>query len=85
MATTYKEKLGQLPAEVQEQQEAAQAIIDGVNKIDVKKVELKEAASAKDLTRQTKLQLIRNAAIRIKTLPAYDHDLRRELSIVSLV
>ncbi len=89
-ATTYKEKLGLLgsdlglsPAEVLELQQAAQAIIDGVNKTDVKKAELKEATSAKDLTKQAKLQLIRSAAVRIKTLPAYNHNMGRELGIVS--
>ncbi len=88
-ATTYKEKLGLIgpdlglsPAEVLELQEAAQAIIDGVNKADIKKVESKEATSAKDLVKQSKLKLIRSAAVRIKTLPAYNHNLGRELGIV---
>ncbi|GAC1400979.1 MAG: hypothetical protein NVSMB63_20190 [Sediminibacterium sp.] len=91
-ATTYKEKLGLLgpdlglpPAEIQDLQKAAQAIIDGINKTDLKKVELKEATSAKDLTKQAKLQQIRSAAVRIKTLPAYNHNLGRELGIVSPV
>ncbi|WP_026768560.1 hypothetical protein [Asinibacterium sp. OR53] len=88
--STYKEKMGLLgtglgltAAEVAEQQAAAQVIIDHINKVDLKKVELKEAASAKELAKQNSLQLIRTVITRIKTLPAYTLNAGKELGIVA--
>jgi hypothetical protein len=89
-ASTYKEKLGLLGAElglsdtvIAEQQAAAQSIIDSVNKVNIKKAELKEATSAKELTKQIQLQRIRSMATWIKTLPSYTPNTGRELGIVT--
>lgn len=91
-ATTYKEKIGLLgpqlglqAAEITELQDAAQVIIEAINKVDVKKVELKEATAAKELDKRARLQLIRASAVRIRTLPGYNHNLGKELGIVSPV
>lgn len=87
---TFKEKLGQLGSaiglaeeEVQSHQDAAQAVIDNIVKADLKKAELKEAVTAKDLVKQSNISLIRNIATRIKTLPGYTANMGRELGIVS--
>ncbi|MES2331848.1 MAG: hypothetical protein V4539_19735 [Bacteroidota bacterium] len=88
-ASTYKEKLGQLGEslglstdEIEEQQAAAQSIIDSVNKADLKKAEMKEATLAKDLTKQNSLQVIRAMVARIKMFPSYSANAGKELGIV---
>lgn len=89
-ATTYKEKIGVLgpqlglqAAEIQELQDAAQSVIESINRVDVKRVELREATAAKELEKRARLQLIRASAVRIRTLPGYNHNLGKELGIVS--
>ncbi len=89
-AATYKEKMGLLGGtlgiaseEIAEQQQLAQAIIDNINKVDVKKVELKEAVSLKDLVKQKSLQEIRNMVSRIKTFRTYTPNMGEELGIVT--
>ncbi len=89
-ANTYKEKLGLLGAElglseavIAEQQAAAQSLIDSINKVSRKKAELKEATSAKELAKQTQLQLIRAVATRIKVMPAYTPNMGKELGIIA--
>jgi hypothetical protein len=87
---TYKEKLGLLGAElglsptaIATQQAAAQNLIDSINKVDLKKNELKEAASAKRLSKQTDLKLIRSMATSIKKLPGYTPNMGMELGIIA--
>jgi len=89
-AGTYKEKLGLLgesiglgPTEIEEQQTAAQSIIDSVNKADLKKVEMREATTAKELVKQANLQLIRATVLRMKLLPGYTANAGKELGVIS--
>lgn len=89
-ADTYKTKLGQLgeglglaPDVIAAQQQLAQAIIDNVNKVDVKKVELKEAVTLKNLVKQKHLEEIRNMAAQIKTLKGYTTNAGKELGIIA--
>lgn len=90
-AHTYKTKLGQLGEGlgiasdvIAAQQELAQGIIDNINKVDAKKVELKEAVTLKNLVRQNNLQQIRNMAAQIKTLQGYTPNVGNELRIVAM-
>jgi hypothetical protein len=87
---TYKEKLGLLgpglgltPAEIGEQQDAAQSIIDSINKADLKKVEMMESTTAKELVKQRNLQLIRTMAFRVKKSAPYTTNIGRELGIIA--
>lgn len=88
-AGTYKEKLGLLgqglgltQTEIEEQQNAAQLIIDSVNRADLKKVEMMEATTAKELVKQANLQLIRTMAFRLKRSSAYTANAGKELGII---
>lgn len=88
-AGTYKEKLGLLgeglgltQSEIEEQQDAAQSIIDCINKANIKRAEMKEATTAKELVKQSNLQLIRAAVLRMKMLPAYAANAGKELGII---
>lgn len=87
---TYKEKLGQLGAglgltatDIEEQQQMAQALIDNIGKVDIKKAELREAVAGKDYLKQNNLQKIRNMAIRIKRSAGYTVQAGKELGIVT--
>ncbi len=87
---TYKEKLGQLgaslgltEADIEEQRQMAQALIDNIGKVDLKKAELREAVAGKEHLKQTYLQQIRNMAIRVKRTTAYTVQAGKELGIVS--
>ncbi len=89
-ANTYKEKLGSIGAElglsatvIAEQQATAQKLIDSIRKAALKRVEMKEATSAKELAKRTDLQLIRSMAAYIKAMPAYTPSMGLELGIVS--
>ncbi|MES2330118.1 MAG: hypothetical protein V4539_10985 [Bacteroidota bacterium] len=89
-AGTYKEKLGSLgeslgltQTEIEEQQDAAQSIIDSINKSDLKKAEMKEATTAKELVKQGNLQLIRAMVLRMKMRPGYTANAGKELGVIS--
>lgn len=89
-ASTYKEKLGQLGGslgltepEIAEQQTSAQAVIDSINRADLRKAELKEAIAAKEEVRQRQLVSIRNMVVHIKRSPLYTVSMGKELNIIS--
>jgi hypothetical protein len=72
-ANNYKTKIATLgasagltPAQITDQQDAAQVVIDAVNRVTEKKREQEEAVTFKNLVRGRELQFLVNSAIRIK-------------------
>ncbi|BAV09695.1 hypothetical protein SAMN05421788_1011132 [Filimonas lacunae] len=89
-AAAYKEKitilgpsLGLTPAEITEQETAAQSVVDTMNRITVKKQEQQEAVSLKKVIKNRELKQIANMAARIKRTASYTENMGSELGIVS--
>jgi hypothetical protein len=75
--------VGLTPAQVTTLSDAAQAIIDALNKVQTKKSELQEAVLARDLSLDNDLQILKDAIAAMKTNPLYTENLGGELGIVS--
>jgi hypothetical protein len=89
-ALNYKTKIATLgltvglnAADITDQQDAAQVVIDAVNKVTEKKLEQEEAVTAKNMARENELQLLANCAVRIKRHSMFTENIGSELGIIS--
>lgn len=89
-AANYKAKialhgptLGLSAEQINDQQTAAQGIIDTLNKIEQKKSELAQATTAKKLFKDNEFKAIRGAAAGYKKVSGYTEDIGRELGVVA--
>jgi hypothetical protein len=88
-ANNYKEKIsvlglgvGLTPAKITDQQDAAQVIIDAVNRVTLKRQEQEEAIAFKNLVRKREVQLLIDAAVGIKRDPMFTENIGNELGIM---
>jgi hypothetical protein len=88
-ANNYKTKIATLgasagltPAQITDQQDAAQVVIDAVNRVTEKKREQEEAVTFKNLVRGRELQFLVNSAIRIKRDALFTENIGEELGII---
>jgi hypothetical protein len=75
--------LGLTPAQVTEQQDKTQVVIDAHNKVTQKNQEKKEAVTAKNLVRSTELQFLIDSAVIFKRNPLFTDNIGDELGIMS--
>jgi hypothetical protein len=79
---TLGASVGLTPAEITDQQDKAQVVIDAVNKVTQKTQEKEEAVTAKNLVRANELQELSNTAIVIKRHPQFTDNIGDELGIM---
>jgi len=75
--------MGMRAGEIMKLQEELQSLVDSIQRVDIKKAELQEAASAKRLLQKNVLKNVRYMSRLIKISPAYALNVGRELGIVS--
>jgi hypothetical protein len=88
-ASNYKIKIGTLgaglgltPAGITDEQDAAQVVIDAVNRVTEKKNEQEEAVIFKNLVKTRELQFLADNAVRHKRHPMYTENMGGELGIL---
>jgi hypothetical protein len=75
--------LGLTPAEITDQQDKAQVVIDAYNKVTQKTREKEEAVTAKNLVKATELQFLVNSAGIFRRNPLFTENIGDELGIMS--
>jgi hypothetical protein len=80
-ADTVCLQLGMTPAEITDFKDALQFCMDTYNNVGVKKAELAEAVSAKDLLDETQILVIRRFIRKMKSSPNYNEALGAQLRI----
>jgi hypothetical protein len=77
--------LGLTPAEITDQQDKAQAVVDAYNKVTQKTQERAEAVTAKNLVKVTELQFLVNSAGIFRRNPLFTQNIGDELGIMPSV
>jgi hypothetical protein len=77
--------LGLTPAQITDQQDKTQAVIDAYNKVTQKAQEKAEAVTAKNLVKKTELQFLVDTAVIFKRNPLFTQNIGDELGIMPSV